>query len=101
MAKLRIAQSAKYQGDEWWEWSIWIDAPPEVLEHIDFVRYTLHHTFPDPVRIIRDRSSKFRLDTAGWGTFRIYALVSFKGGEEQTLSHDLQLLYDDGTPTSA
>ena len=101
MMSLKIEQSAKYRGDDWWEWAVWVGGAPDELERVDYVRYTLHSTFPNPVRTIRDRATQFRLETAGWGVFRIYALVVFKDGEHLNLRHDLELLYDDGTPTSA
>ena len=72
---MRIAQDFKYQGDHWWKWWIWIEAPEQDLDQIDHVVYTLHSTFPDPVRTVKDRASKFKLSTGGWGTFRVYAKV--------------------------
>ena len=54
---VNIAQDFEYQGDDWWKWWVWIDGPKEELDQIDHVVYTLHPTFPNPVRIVRDRSS--------------------------------------------
>jgi hypothetical protein len=90
---MRIAQDDKYQGDDWWQWSIWIDGSPKELQSIAAVTYTLHTTFQDPVRRVTDRRTKFRLETVGWGEFTIYARVDLKDGKSRKLSHDLQLHY--------
>ena len=98
---LKIAQDFEYKGNDWWAWWIWIEGADEDLDRIDHVIYTLHHTFPNPVRTVRDRPSKFRLSTAGWGVFRIYAKIVDKKGESFNLHHDLILNYPDGTSTKA
>lgn len=94
----RIAQDYEYQGGDYWKWSVWIEASDEELAQIESVEYTLHPTFPDPVRVVEDRSSKFRLETAGWGVFRLYALVRLEGGSEAQLEHDLVLRKDRPEP---
>jgi transcription initiation factor IIF auxiliary subunit len=68
---LRIEQSEKYEGDEWWSWSVWLDGRRPDLDAVDFVEYTLHPTFRHPVRTIKTRVNQFRLDTEGWGVFPI------------------------------
>ena len=94
---LKIEQGFKYRGDDYWDWWIWIDGPKEELDQVDRVTYILHHTFPNPVREIQDRSTKFRMKTAGWGVFLIRATVKHKNGQETALTHDLTLEY----PTQA
>jgi transcription initiation factor IIF auxiliary subunit len=98
---LSIAQDFTYQGDDYWKWWVWIEGSPEELDHVDYVMYTLHPTFPNPVRTVRDRASKFRLDTAGWGIFRLYAMAAHKDGTRTHLDHELKLLYPNGTSTTA
>jgi transcription initiation factor IIF auxiliary subunit len=98
--ELKINQGFKYHGDDWWKWWVWIEGADNALDQIDHVVYTLHHTFPKPVRVVKDRASKFRLEASGWGVFRIYANVKQKDGSEIHLEHDLQLLYTDGKPTT-
>jgi transcription initiation factor IIF auxiliary subunit len=90
---LGIAQAAKYEGDDWWEWSVWIEAEESELDAIEFVQYTLHHTFPQPVRRISDRTTHFRLKSSGWGGFTIYAKAVQKDRSETTLQHELKLYY--------
>jgi len=98
---LRIEQDYRYRGDHYWNWRIWIVGPEKELDQIDHVVYTLHPTFPNPVRTTADRASNFRLETAGWGTFRIYAKAVLKDGSENHLEHDLELRYPDDTPAPA
>jgi len=93
---LRLAQNDHYEGDEWWTWSVWLDGPEDELDTVAQVEYTLHHTFPKPVRVIDDRSTRFQLDAAGWGGFTIHANVMFKEGKRCKLKHELELRYDDG-----
>lgn len=88
---IKIEQGFKYQGNDWWKWWIWVDGTDKELDQIERVTYTLHPTFPNPVVTTSDRETKFRLETAGWGTFRIHAKVLKKNGEEQKLHHDLVL----------
>ena len=96
-----IQQWEKYEGDDWWKWAVWIEGLDEALDRIDFVEWTLHPTFPNPIRKKRDRASKFRLDTGGWGVFPILARVQTKDGQEIKLRHYLELHYPDGTQTTA
>jgi transcription initiation factor IIF auxiliary subunit len=98
---IRIEQGFKYQGDDYWDWWIWIEGPKAELDQIDRVIYILHPTFPNPVREVRDRSTKFRMKTAGWGVFRIHATVKHKNGKETPLTHELKLEYPSQAPSKA
>ncbi len=93
----KIEQDFKYEGDDWWSWWIWIEGGKTELDKIDHVIYTLHSTFQNPVRKIKDRESKFKLETEGWGSFTIYAKVVLKNKDEISLEHDLSLRYPDGS----
>lgn len=97
---LRIAQDFTYEATDWWRWWVWIDGSEPELDRIDHVVYQLHPTFPEPVRTVSDRSTKFRLETAGWGEFTIYARAFTKDGKQVKLEHDLQLRYPDGRATT-
>lgn len=90
---IRIEQGFKYQGDDYWDWWIWIEGAQEELDQIDRVIYILHPTFPSPVREVKDRSTKFRLKTSGWGVFLIRATVKYKNGSDTPLTHYLTLEY--------
>lgn len=92
----KVAQSAHYEGEDWWKWSLWIEASDRDLDMIHNVIYNLHFTFNNPVRIIKTRMNKFRLDSSGWGTFTIYVRINFKDETVLDLEHELELFYDDG-----
>lgn len=98
---LKISQDFEYEGENYWKWWIWIEGLVPELDQVHFVVYTLHPTFPNPVRKISDRSSKFRLTTAGWGVCQIYANVVLKDKREIRLEHFLKLSYPDGRITTA
>ena len=87
---LAVAQSQKYEGDQWWRWSLWIEGSAEDLDRIESVTYTLHPTFPEPIRTVRDRASKFQLRCSGWGIFRIPVRVRLQDGKMVELAHQLQ-----------
>jgi transcription initiation factor IIF auxiliary subunit len=87
-----VKQSSKYAGDGYWDWSVWIESrDSNALDDISSVTYNLHYTFIDPVRIIKDRERKFRLDTSGWGEFTIYIVIKLKNNSLIELEHDLSL----------
>ena len=56
-------------------------------------------TFPNAVRMVEDRKSKFILKTHGWGVFPICAKVTMKDGHTVKRKHQLVLRYEEGTPT--
>ncbi|WP_430232258.1 pYEATS domain-containing protein [Nitrosomonas communis] len=86
-----IEQSSTYAGNRRWNWSVWITGSTADLDQIDHVTYTLHPTFPNPVREIHTRKGGFRLESNGWGEFTIYIDIAYKDGKHQQLSHDLRL----------
>ena len=95
---MQIAQEQRYTGEDWWNWSVWLDASPGEIDEVEKVVWRLHPTFRQPIREHTNREENFRLDTAGWGTFRIRADVHMKDGRTSKLFHDLELYYDDDKP---
>ena len=91
--KFRIEQDYQYLGDDYWDWSIWIESTKLGLDKIENVIYNLHYTFPNPVRIINTRENKFKLETSGWGVFIIYIRINFKDNTILELEHKLELQY--------
>ena len=100
---MQLSQESEYVEPDYWRWSVELDGPAEELDDVDRVVYTLHPTFPNPVRTVDDRSTNFRLETAGWGTFTIYARVVRKhDAGELHLEHELELFYpEDNAPAPA
>jgi hypothetical protein len=84
---MRLKSEATPIKEEWWSWKVWLDGTDETLDQVDSVKYLLHPTFPNPVRIVNNRQSKFELSDKGWGEFAITAHVSTKAGEKISLEH--------------
>ena len=76
-------------------WTIWVAEPEVTLQQIKCVEYTLHPTFPNPIRTQCDQRRAFSLSTAGWGEFRISMRFLWKDGHETSQSHDLDLSSQD------
>lgn len=101
---LRIEQDFEYIGDDYWSWRAWIVGDEAQLRRVESVRWLLHPSFSPSVVVRTDRSSGFRLETSGWGTFLLRAEVRFENGETAPLRHDLELEYPEAsvpTPVSA
>lgn len=91
-----IAQDERYLGNDHWSWSVWLDAKPEALDRVRLVTWILHPTFSPSRVAVRDRSSAFRLDAGGWGTFLLHAELRIKGQRKPLkLSHMLKLSLPD------
>ncbi|TMQ23817.1 MAG: hypothetical protein E6J90_09620 [Deltaproteobacteria bacterium] len=88
---LKLAQSDENVRPDWWRWSVWLEGGGDELDRVSDVTYLLHPTFPEPVRVVSDRSSAFRLDSAGWGEFMIRADVRMGDGTVRTIHHELEL----------
>jgi transcription initiation factor IIF auxiliary subunit len=74
-----------YVGDGRWNWTVFIKAPPQILEKIHCVDYTLHPTFPNPYQTVcelGDPKRAFAYSQNGWGVFEIQIKVTFKNGDD-------------------
>jgi YEATS family len=107
---LTIAQDHQYAGNDYWKWRAWIDGEPADLDKIEMVRWFLHPSFARSVVESRVRSTGFRLETSGWGTFTLRAEAHCLDGTVQTLHQPLKLFYPDeaaatkarsGTPSTS
>jgi len=74
----------------WWEWGIYIKGAPAELKKIRCVEYTLHPSFPNPVRLGCTPDKGFLLTARGWGTFTVPVKVMLKDGTVRELSHTLE-----------
>jgi transcription initiation factor IIF auxiliary subunit len=75
----------------WYNWSVYLIADDDIKAQIESVTYTLHPTFPQPVRTVKDPSDGFRLRTSGWGEFQIKIDIHLKNGETISKYHWLNL----------
>jgi hypothetical protein len=95
----RIAQDFEYIGKDYWRWSAWIEAEDAELDQVEEVVWILHPSFRRPRRIATERSDKFRLKTAGWGTFLLRAEVVLQDRSRKPLKHYLRLEYPESSET--
>lgn len=90
---IKVKQESIYQGNDWWQWSVWLEGSKAELDQIEYVEYTLHPTFAKPVQRITDRNTNFRLDASGWGEFMIYLKIQQQSGAVLERKHWLKLEY--------
>jgi transcription initiation factor IIF auxiliary subunit len=84
---------SRYVGKDRWAWTVFVKASSTVLREIRCVEYTLHPTFPDPVRRVCELGNPaqpFALQSEGWGTFTIGVRVLFRNGNTRVLRHELK-----------
>jgi transcription initiation factor IIF auxiliary subunit len=86
--------TAKKERNGQWNWTVYLDAAPAVLERIRCVQYTLHPTFPNPVREVCERGNPnhpFALSASGWGEFVMNIRVFLRDGQSQEFQYQLRL----------
>jgi transcription initiation factor IIF auxiliary subunit len=90
LAAPKITNTSTYVGAGRWDWTIFVDADPDTLRQIDCVEYTLHPTFPVPVRkVCGQPETKFAFSTNGWGTFTVKVKIQYKNGRIENVEHQL------------
>ncbi|MGO7658253.1 pYEATS domain-containing protein [Rhizobium ruizarguesonis] len=93
----RIAQDFEYVSKDYWRWWAWIEGDRAELDVVKEVTWILHSSFKRPRIATTQRSDKFRLETAGWGTFLLRAEVVLADGEKRLLKHNLRLEYPESS----
>jgi len=95
---LQVEQWTEQVSERKWQWSVWIEGDDSELDSIEHVTYQLHETFVNPVVVISDRESNFKLDSSGWGQFVMYITIDHKDSDEPTyLEHFLE--FNEYAPT--
>lgn len=93
--KIKFDNRAKFVGKkadfDFYDWEIFVNESPQVLDNIDYVIYFLHKTFPNPVRTVNERANRFALKSRGWGEFQIGIQVVFKNHQIEQETHWLDL----------
>lgn len=81
------------QGQQWWDWTVFITGDDYSIDQIRCVEYTLHPTFRNPIQKVCDRGSNssmnFPLESNGWGTFTITIKITLLDGSVRNMKHDL------------
>lgn len=80
-------------GKEWFKWKILIsnDEPDEKLDKIIRIEYRLPESFPDPIRIVENRDSRFALDSTGGYEIPIFITIYLKDNNELFAKYHLDL----------
>src|SRR3954469_14987285 len=89
-----LSNTARSIGDDRWDWTVFLQASAQNLSKVKCVVYTLHPTFPNPVRRVCDRGQgarAFALNSNGWGEFTIHAKVMLKDGGAQGIDYRVSL----------
>jgi hypothetical protein len=98
MKTYRFASYSRYVGKkrnaDYYAWCLYLDATLEKLREIRQVEYTLHPTFPDPVRSVSEPEHCFALQSEGWGDFEVYMRVFSVDGDLTRLVYPLELKRD-------
>ncbi len=59
-----------------------IQASIDVLDRIEYVKYSLHPSYPNRIQTTTDRTHQFQLKELAWGEFNLKAAVKIKQQEE-------------------
>ncbi len=93
--EIKARNTSRYVGNGKWDWTIFIQASEQVLDDIKCVEYTLHPTFPNPIReecSLGDLRYPFGHSTNGWGTFEIPIKITSKNGTVRSLKYNLKFV---------
>lgn len=90
---ITVSNTARQVNSKQWIWTVFLQGPISALNQVRCVEYTLHPTFPNPIREVCEQgrvSEAFALTASGWGTFQIRIRVFLRNGQLQVLTHDLK-----------
>jgi transcription initiation factor IIF auxiliary subunit len=84
-------------GAQRYNWCVFVNGDKATLDRITKVRYQLHPTFPNPIRVNDDRNHRFALESNGWGEFALWITVTYADGTNENDSYWLKL-FDENWP---
>lgn len=70
----------------YYKWAIFL-TPEDALDEVEKVVYTLHETFPNRFREVRDRNTGFRLKSKGWGEFQVKVEIYLMNRDEPLVKY--------------
>lgn len=78
---------------EWFAWKVFIskDEPDEKLDKVKSVEYRLPESFPNPIRHVENRESRFSLNSSGGGEFPIFITIFLIDNSEISAKYRLDL----------
>jgi hypothetical protein len=78
----RYAKKDAEFGRRMWAFHVVVQARGEVLDRIEYVKYLLDRSYPNPVQVVTDRPSRFKLKELANGESTVRCEVKIKGQEE-------------------
>lgn len=92
VSQIRANNTSAQLSQDRWAWTVFIDAPQNVLDQVNCVVYQLHPTFrPSVVQVCeRGAGQAFAFRGQGWGSFNIQIRVLMKDRRQYDLSHALR-----------
>jgi transcription initiation factor IIF auxiliary subunit len=82
----------KKHDEDWFDWCVYVGGEARVIDSIESVEYTLHPTFPNPIRLTKNKLDRFALFSAGWGGFLIRIAITLEDGSAVNAGYSLKLL---------
>jgi hypothetical protein len=68
-----------------WVFHVVVQARDEVLDRIEYVKYFLDHSYPNPIQVVTDRPSRFKLKELAYGESTVRCEVKIRDQEEPVL----------------
>lgn len=88
--EIRLNNSARYIGNNTYEWTAFIEGASHHLAQIEQVVYYLHPSFPRTVYEGDASQANHPITATGWGEFELKARVVLKNGQRREYRHWLQ-----------
>jgi len=88
---VQVQNTYRYHGQGRYEWTVFLSESQSVLDQIACVEYTLHPTYPDPVRKVCDANGGFRLTSDGSGEFTVFVNIEWKNQRATRQEYRLDL----------
>lgn len=91
----------RFPGLKIYRWDATIQGRDEALNAIESVTYRLHSSYPNPVQVITDRGTKFKLKELAWGSSTLNADVKVRHQDDIiSLSGFINLTPEASGPTT-
>jgi transcription initiation factor IIF auxiliary subunit len=82
------------EGYDLFAWCVFLDGNLATIQSVREIEYTLHPSFPDPIRTIQDPDHCFALLSQGWGEFPMRIRLKLINGGIVSQSYNLYLNSD-------
>jgi len=91
---MKVINSYQKLREDWFEWTISIEANDIELGQVSYVTYNLPDSLPKRQLVSRDRTRNFARSGTSWREFRIEVYAFMRNGEIRKASYWLNLGFD-------